>query len=1286
MPPTSLRMCLPDPHSCLKARSAVPRCVALALGCVSIGSCGADAPDPAAWNDGDGHRWAELVVPRGEAVGFERMDPSVLGLDFQNHLSEEAIVANRNLLNGSGVALGDVTGDGRPDLYLARLEGPNRLYENLGGWRFLDITDSAGVALPDQFSTGTTFADVDGDADLDLLVSANGADTRLFLNDGGGRFAEAAGALSTGDTPGSTSMALADVDLDGDLDLYVANYKEHSVRDLWPYEQEFRFIVERVDGEYRVREKYRDHYRLELRDSVLVWFEEGEQDRLFLNDGSGRFESIGLDGVLFDADGTPIDEPLRDWGLHARFHDITADGWPDLYVANDFESPDRIWVNRGDGTFQAAPPLAARKGSLSSMAVDFSDVDRDGLTDFFVVEMLSRDHEKRLRQMGTMAPSPQPVGAIDNQPQYMGNTLFMNRGDGTFAEVAEQAGVRRSDWSWATLFLDVDLDGFEDILVSTGHHYDVQDSDANQLIRNRTAMGRLDLERSMLLFPPLEVTNALFRNRGDGSFEEVSGDWGFAEPDVSHGMALADLDGDGDLDLVVNRLGYDVAVYRNLASAARVQVRLRGQAPNTAGVGAVVRLLGGPVTQAKELGAGGTYLSGSDPSWTFATGDAPGPFTLEVEWPGGGTSVVDDVRTNRIYEVTEPPRGAMAASPPVGSSVVASPSGESSVAASPPVGSSVAAPDADALFEDASPGHSHLENSYADFGRQALLPYRLGRWGPGLAWFDPDGDGLDDLFIGNGAGAGITWLRNRDGRLAEVDGTALSAPGTRDAAAIVGWRENGVARLLVSRSNHEAEPGAGSEGVEIWEFVDGTPRRRPGIPDWGSSPGALALGDVDGDGLLDLFAGGRVVRNRYPEPASSKLFRNVGDGRFVEMEGMDLLDRVGLVTSAVFADLDQDGRPELVLGREWGTLMVVSFADDGDSGVSASDVSAAWDVPAAPGFWNGVTTGDLNGDGRLEVVATNWGRNHLYAATSDPDRPTRIRYGDLDGDGDVEVIETYVVGAAGVEVPRRSFSVLWTELPFIQERIKTYEAFARASVDEIFGGRLLETSEVAASSFEHVVLWNRGGRFETEALPDVAQRSPAFHVTVSDLTGDGMEDVFMSQNFFSYQLETPRSDAGRGLLLRGDGQGGLTAVPGRESGIEVYGEQRGGGAADADGDGRVDLVVGQNGAPTRLLRNRGASPGLRVRLDGGRANPQGVGAQIRLVVDGSAGPVREIRAGSGYWSMDSVVPVFHLQRPAAELRVRWPGGEELEYGVPDGAREVVLGRNGSVRVTREAPR
>lgn len=1239
-----------------------------------------------AWEEGEGYRWAALEVPAGGQGGFERMAGDRLGIDFRNELTEGQIVANRNLLNGSGVALGDVTGNGFVDVYFAGLDGANRLYENLGGWRFRDITEVAGVALAGQFSTGAVFADLDGDGPLDLVVSAIGSPPRIFLNDGRGRFTEKAGALVADTSHGGASIALADVTGNGALDIYVANYKERSVRDVWPYEQRFRFLVEEVDGEYRLREKYRDHYRLAWRDSVLVWFEEGQPDLLFLNGGAADFTPVPLDsGVLRDETGAPLDEPLRDWGLHARFHDLNGDLRPDLYVANDFESPDRIWMNRGDGTFEAAPRTALRKTSLSSMAVDFSDVDRDGHVDILVVEMLSPDHAKRLRQMATAAPSRQPPGAVDNRPQVLGNTLFMGRGDGTWAETAELAGIRRSDWSWSSLFVDVDLDGYEDVLVGTGHHYDVQDLDTNRLIRRRMASGRLDLERLMLRYPGLAEPNAAFRNRGDGTFEAVTTAWGLGEPDVSHGMALGDLDHDGAPDLVVNRLGYEAAVYRNTASAPRVAVRLRGRPPNTRGTGSVVRFLGGPVPQWKEVAAGGTYLSGSDATSVFAAGEDGGPFTLEVAWRSGKTSRVEDVRPDRIYEIVEPegaapaPPGRMAGSrdPAAAPASAGRLVGRSEEDGAGPSGGG------GTFFQDVSGllDHVHVENAFPDFERQPLLPWRPSRLGPGVAWFDATGDGMDDLFVGSGTGGEAAWFRNRSGgSFRRVAGRPLGERASRDQAGVVGWWDGeGDARLLVGSSSWE-DADRTAEAAYHFRLTAGGAEPVDGIPGGAASTGALALADYTGNGRVDLFVGGRVVPGRYPEPASSRLFVN-RDGHFeLDRENTALLEDVGLVTGAVFSDLDGDGAPELILAREWGSPLVWTSRD----GVFR-DVTASWGLDGYAGWWTGVATGDLDGDGRPDIVAGNWGLNHAWAGASGADRPVRIHYGDLDGSGSLELIESYHPGGSDVEMPRRGLTPLARQMGFIGDRFGTHREFARASMDEVLGGRRLETSSVEAAHFEHTVFWNRGDGFQAEPLPMEAQRAPAFHVAVADLSGDGNEDVLLSQNFFSYRSGVPRSDAGRALWLRGDGSGGLTPVPGQRSGLLVYGEQRGAALADFDADGRVDLAISQNGNRTRLFRNRLAAPGLRVRLRGPSGNPGGIGAAMRLVYGDGEGPLREVQAGSGYWSQNSAVQVLGRRGTPDGLQVRWPFGDEILYPLPEGVSEVVAGVDGSLRIVRDWP-
>jgi len=617
------------------------------------------------WHEAEGYRWAKLAVPGSGKTGFKQLKESETGITFTNNLTKDQIARNRVLLNGSGVAVGDVDGDGLPDIFFARLSGPNVLYKNLGNWKFSDITDSAGVACPDQFSGGAAFADIDGDADLDLLVTSLEGPNACFLNNGRGKFTDVTETAGISSKTGASSMTFADIDGDNDLDLYITNYKKKSAKDIWePGALLFDFVVEKVGDSHRIAPKYQEHFVLDIRDQWVLFFETGEPDMLFLNDGQGHFETASL--RFLDENGNPISE-LKDWGLMVRFQDMDDDGDPDIYVCNDFESPDRIWINDGQGRFRAMPKLAIRNTSNSSMAVDFSDIDRDGDLDFMVVDMLSLNHRRRMTQKNTEVPLPHPIGEVDNRPQYMKNTLFLNRGDNTYAEIAQFSNIQASEWSWSNLFLDVDLDGFEDMLVATGHYYDAQDQDAiikansrlkmsamAATISSRTSIAPLKNDKltTIFLFPKLELPNIAFRNRGDLTFEEVSRKWGINSVDISHGMALGDLDNDGDLDVVMNRLDNPAGVYRNESTADRIAVRLRGLAPNTQGIGAKIRVLGGPVPHSKEVISAGTYLSSSDPLSVFAAGKAKN-FTIEVKWRNGNTSTINDVKPNRIYEIYE---------------------------------------------------------------------------------------------------------------------------------------------------------------------------------------------------------------------------------------------------------------------------------------------------------------------------------------------------------------------------------------------------------------------------------------------------------------------------------------------------------------------------------------------------------------------------------------------------------------------------------------------------------
>lgn len=1210
---------------------------------LAVGAC---APEvPIEWMEADGYRWRDLAVPRRGEPGFTSMSARRTGVDFENRLSRAAAMDHDHLLLGSGVAIGDYDGDGRPDLYFSRLEGSNALYRNLGNWRFEDVTETAGVAALGRYSTGASFADVDGDGHLDLFVTALGGPNALFRNRGDGSFEDVTDAAGLTSALGSTSATFADVEGDGDLDLYVANYKVESAADvLRPYERASVDLIVEQDGERRIAEEFQQHFRLEIRDGVEVAVEQANPDRLYLNDGTGRFTPVSWTGGRFlDSDGTPLARDVDDFGLAARFYDVDRDGDPDLYVCNDFDDPDYFWLNDGSGTFRLVDPFALRTQSHASMSVDFSDVNRDGHVDFFVADMLSADPGRRLAQVPLHAALEKPPGRIADRPQVGRNTLFLGRGDGTWAQIAELAGVDASEWTWGSLFLDVDLDGFEDLLVANGHGRDMMDGDALERITN--LRGSVTWSEAKSLYPDRPTRNRAFRNRGDLTFEEVAESWGFSdEPDVSHGIATGDLDGDGDLDVVINRLNMPPLLLRNDGTGARVAVRLLGDAPNTQAIGARVRLIGGggegtPVPfQDKQITAGGLYLSGSETLVTFAAGAATEVMVLEVTWPGGAVSRVP-VSANRIYEIRE-------------------------ASAGPLVEVEERRPE-EPIFEDVSGliAYEHEERPFGDFQRQPLLWYELSRLGPGVTWTDLDRDGDPDLIIAAGQGSRAAVLRNDGGRFTLVPGGTTA----HDQTTVLPSWDGGAVSLLVGRTSFdaaspdEARSLSGVARVAWWGEPDEEAIAEPHL----SSVGPLAQVDVDGDGDLDLFVGGRTVPAVYPLPATSRLLINEG-GRYRDA-GQAVFNDLGLVSGAVFTDIDEDGDPDLVLAVEWGPIRL--FLNQG--GVF-TDATNQWGLNSLTGLWRGITAGDLDGDGRMDLVATNEGLNSRLETSAE--RPLTVVHGDVDRSGTWEVFLARARVEGGPLYPLARYEQTRAALPSLRSRVSTFEAYAQAPLSEVIGTDPGDFFLLRVQTLEHTVLLNRGGSFETSPLPVEAQLAPAHHVGVADVDGDGNEDVVITQNFFPTEGFTPRYDAGRGLIMLGDGSGALEPLAGGRSGLIVYGDQRGAAFADFDGDARIDLAVAQNGAETKLFHNVGARPGLRVVLEGPPQNPTGIGARLRVVYDGSVGPVREIRSGSGYWSSDDAVQVLGVSGEPIAVRVRWPDGRVTETAVVAGSRDLVIRR------------
>ncbi len=1081
------------------------------------------------------------------------------------------------LLDGSGVALADINGDGRVDLFFGAANGGSQLWQNDGDWHFHDIT---GSAIPERSAvlagdvTGVVLADLNGDRAPDLVLNTHADGIRILMNDGHGVFHRF--PLVPSRARGGHSVALADMDGDGWVDIYVCNYRQRALMDMPSARATFRTVqgvqtVATIDGRPTTDPDLTNRFVVTATGGME---ETGEPDVLYRNLGGTNFVEVAwTEGGFLDEDGRALTAPPRDWGLAAQFCDVNDDGRPDLYVCNDFQTPDRLWLNEstpGKIRFRLAPRSALRHTSLFSMGVDFADVNRDSRWDFAVLDMLSPDHVRRLTTLdGTPSVVVNPRDPR-SRPQLDANTLYLQRRDGSFAEVGAFAGVTATDWSWAPAFLDVDLDGWPDLLLSAGQERGSRDLDFAEHMKVFRKSGlRTDAQifRERQKVPGLPAPLKAFRNRGIDAandvptFEDVSGAWGFDFVGVSHGLALADLDGDGDLDVVVNHLQSPAGLYRNEGTASRISVRLKGQAPNTAALGARMRFWWwnpergvrlATLPQSAQVVAGGRYLSSDAPGKTFAC-PGPGQGFLEIRWPSGRTTTSSNLVANQHYECEE--------TPGVGELV-------SSNTVSPPLSGR--------LHFDAAPtvvasGPSSVE----DFALQPLLPRRQSTRSPSLA------------LAGLGTTNRVLWLGGPDQAVQRVDLSAagLSAPrslgAVRSTTALAAWGED----LLVGSTG--ANPRNPGQASVVWmEAATGAERL---VTTNSRTVACLSVRDRSPTNGTFVLVGGGAMPAEYPNSAVSELLQFEG-GSFHSRAQTNL----GLVNAAVFTQLTPDSGVEWVTVGEWAAPRILRW-----KGTELQE----WDAPvtwgkASPlklssltGWWQSVVTADFDQDGRMDLVLGNWGLNSAYALYAGPPsrvdgrvRPLLLYHGNLDP-GAHACIEAYTAEAGRV-LPIHGLTELANQLPWLGGQFPSFQSFAKADIGQVLGEPARGFARRECHWLSSLILLNRGDHFEARPLPDLAQLGPVFALQAADFDGDGHLDLYGGQGFFGHNFGVPRDDAGEGFLLLGRGDGNFDAVTTPEVGFRVLGEQRAAVVTDVDGDRRPDLIVGEYGGPVTLFLNR----------------------------------------------------------------------------------------------------
>lgn len=1062
---------------------------------------------------------------------FQELEASKTQIEFENRLTGSVgqnIFIDFNFFSGGGVAIADFDLDGLPDLYFTGNQVGNTLYRNLGGMRFEDVTKRAGTQGKGGWNSGVTVADVNADGLPDLYVCRSGQYNSeetlrnlLYINEGDFRFTESAAAYGLDDPGRSLQATFFDYDGDNDLDLFVANRPAnfHTPKDA------------RLKAEQNPNPV--------------------ETDRLYRNDG-GTFKDVT------DQAG------LRNWAfaLNVVANDFDSDGDIDLFVSNDYAEPDHYWLNQGNGTFKMSQDARFLHLSNFSMGSDAGDVNNDGHRDLVVVDMVARDNRRKKTNMSGMEPELfwQMVEA-GHHFQYMQNVLQVNNGNGTFGDVAELAGVAYTDWSWSPILADFDNDGYEDLFISNGMRKDVRNSD---VVKKTMGIPLADLfanwEQYTDELPEEPIPNYCFHNQGDLSFADESEAWGLAKKGYSTGAAVADLDLDGDLDLVLNNVDEPASVFENRSANNRfLRIKANGPAQNPMGLNLKAELITSSGMQTRELTLTRGFKSSSEPIMHFGLKNGENINSLVLTWPDGKKQLISEVPLDQLLVVDYQNAAASGAPKEKQPSVFKS-------------------------FTKASGlNFVHQDNWFDDYGNEILLPHQYSQNGPMLAQGDLNGDGLSDLFVGGARGqAGALFLQDTGGRFVVFPQSALANDATLEdmGAVFTDVDLDGDQDLIVTSGSNEMPKGDAWYTHRLYRNAgDGRLVRDSSfLPDHHFSGSRIKAADFDGDGDEDLFIGARIVPGAYPQPASSVLLRNDG-GKFIDVtaEIAPGLQKLGLVTDAVWVDIDLDQDLDLLVCGEW--MSIEWFKQESGTFVRSTLGSG---LEAKTGWWYSLVAADMDGDGDQDLVAGNLGLNAKYQASDAG--PFEVYSNDMDANGTLDIVLGY--NSEGKSYPVRGRQCSSEQVHGILDDFPTYEKFGGATILDIYGDALTSSLHYTANWMASSYIENLGqGQFRYQALPNQAQLSTANTLLVEDFTGNGHSDVLVAGNLFAAEVETQRHDASIGVLLEGDGAGHFRSLTFEESGFFAQGDVKD-MVMLVDASGNKIVVIARNNMGLKVVRGR----------------------------------------------------------------------------------------------------